>query len=321
VRAHTNAHVLDILSRQRALNYTPGAQYSYTNSGYNLLAIIVERVSGKPLAQFTKERIFEPLGMSSTQWRDDFTRIVKGRATAYAARQGGYAIDMPFENAHGNGGLLTTVRDLLVWDHAVETGKIGGPRFRETMQQRGRLNDGSEISYAAGLMVGTYNAVPEVSHTGATGGYRAFLGRYPAQRISVAMLCNAGDADRGSAGRRIADAFLGTTAPPPAQPSPPQAGSGRQAYTPDHASLLAYAGDYYSQDAEVALVVEVDNGKLIARRRPDTRITLTPVEQDVFQAGPFGRIGFLRDGAGRVTQLSVRQARVFDLRFDRTNQP
>ena len=75
-RAHTHAHVLDIVSRQSALNYPPGAAYSYTNTGYNLLVMIVDRVSGMPFADYTKKNIFEPLGMTSTEWRDVFTRIV-----------------------------------------------------------------------------------------------------------------------------------------------------------------------------------------------------------------------------------------------------
>ena len=115
-RAYTHAHVLDILSRQRALNYPPGAEYSYSNSGYNLAAILVERVAGKPFAEFTREAIFTPLGMSSTSWRDDFRRIVKGRAIAYSENGGVMRQLMPFEDVHGNGGLLTTVGDLLKWN-------------------------------------------------------------------------------------------------------------------------------------------------------------------------------------------------------------
>ena len=86
-RVHTHAHVLDIVSRQRALNFPPGNEYSYSNTGFNLLAIIVSRVSGMPFAEFTRKNIFEPLGMSHTQWRDDFKRIVKGRAVAYDQRR------------------------------------------------------------------------------------------------------------------------------------------------------------------------------------------------------------------------------------------
>ncbi len=115
-RVYTHAHVLDILGRQHALNFQPGTRWSYSNSGYNLAAIIVSRVAGESFADFTRKRIFEPLGMTRTSWRDDFTRIVKDRAVAYAETGGRYVLDMPFENVHGNGGLLTTVGDLLRWN-------------------------------------------------------------------------------------------------------------------------------------------------------------------------------------------------------------
>ena len=84
-RVHTHAHVVEILSKQRALNFTPGTRYSYSNSGYNLSAVIVARVSGMSFAEFSQKRIFQPLGMTRTSWRDDYTRIVKDRAIAYSA--------------------------------------------------------------------------------------------------------------------------------------------------------------------------------------------------------------------------------------------
>ena len=127
--------MLDILSRQRALNFTPGTQYSYSNSGYNLSAIIVARVSGMSFADFSRERIFKPLGMTRTSWRDDFTRIVKGRAIAYQAGAAGYAQDMPFENVHGNGGLLTTVGDLLRWNENFESPTVGDAAFVQRQQE------------------------------------------------------------------------------------------------------------------------------------------------------------------------------------------
>ena len=108
-RVHTHAHVLDIVSRQRSLNFPSGTRYSYSNTGYNLAAIIVSRVSGQSFAEFTRARIFEPLGMTRTSWRDDYTRIVKDRAIAYSGGPGAFSTEMPFENVHGNGGLLTTV--------------------------------------------------------------------------------------------------------------------------------------------------------------------------------------------------------------------
>ncbi|MFN2399190.1 MAG: serine hydrolase [Gemmatimonadaceae bacterium] len=208
-RVHTHAHVLDVVSRQKSLNFPPGSEYSYSNTGYNLAAIIVERVSGQSFAEFTKKNIFEPLGMKSTQWRDDFTRVVKNRATAYSSGAGGIRLDMPFENVHGNGGLLTTVGDLLLWNENFTHLKVGGQHFFDELQRRARLNNGRDHTYALGLVVASYKAIPEVSHSGATAGYRAFLARYPQQRLSVAVLCNHGSANSVELAHRVADIFLG----------------------------------------------------------------------------------------------------------------
>ncbi len=149
-------HVLDILSRQKALNFPSGTQYSYSNSGYNLAAIIVSRVSGKSFADFSQERIFAPLGMTRTSWRDDHTRIVKGRAIAYSAAAVGSGSKMPFENVHGNGGLLTTVGDLLKWNENFVSPKVGDQEFLKIQQEPGRFNDGKPHTYAMGLVVNDY---------------------------------------------------------------------------------------------------------------------------------------------------------------------
>lgn len=219
-RTHTHAHVLDILSRQSALNFPPGHEYSYSNSGYNLLAIIVGRVSGMSFAEFSKHRIFEPLGMHNTQWRDDYTRIVEGRSTAYRVEEDNVSIMRPIENVHGNGGLLTTVGDLLKWNEALEQGRLGGPEFKRMMHEQGRLNDGRTIAYAAGLYIQPFAGVPSVTHTGSTSGYRAFLGRYPEQHLSVAMLCNASNVSTRGTGERIVRIYLGDAA---RESAPPQA--------------------------------------------------------------------------------------------------
>jgi CubicO group peptidase (beta-lactamase class C family) len=164
-RTHSHDHVLEILARQRALNYAPGSEYSYTNSGYNLAVIIVERASGESFAEFSRRTIFEPLGLRDTQWRDDYRRIVPRRATAYSRRGDGYIVDRPIEHVHGHGGLLTTIADLLTWNEALAAGTIGGAVFVEAMHRRGVLSDGTEIDYAAGISVGSYRDVREVSHT------------------------------------------------------------------------------------------------------------------------------------------------------------
>jgi CubicO group peptidase (beta-lactamase class C family) len=317
-RAHTHAHVLDIVSRQSALNFPPGHEYSYSNTGFNLLAILVDRVTGMPFAEFTRQRMFEPLGMEHTSWRDDYTRIVKGRAAAYRSRQNGFATDRAIENVHGNGGLLTTVGDLLIWNENLETGRMGGPRFLELMHETGVLNSGRRIGYAAGLMVGERGGVPEVSHTGSTAGYRAFLARYPEQELSVALLCNIGSVNPGNVGRQIADVFLGDAIVVAERPERRPAGAAPAVpeFRPRAAELAAFAGEYHSEDAETTLTIEVVGDELIARRRPATRMPLTPVQPDAFD-GQLGLIRFIRDPSGRVVELSLRQSRVYDMRFQR----
>ncbi|HUH13452.1 MAG TPA: serine hydrolase domain-containing protein, partial [Longimicrobiales bacterium] len=208
-RVHTHEHMLDIAVRQQALNYPPGEHYSYTNTGYNLQAVLVERVSGVPFAEFSRTHIFEPLGLSSTQWRDDFARIVENRSIGYRPAPGGaWRWDMPFENVHGNGGLLTTVEDLLRWTESLEKGDLGGAAFVQEMHRQGVLNSGRTIAYASGLVVGEYKGVSEVSHGGATAGYRAYLARYPDHEVAVALLCNAANANPGMLAHQVADLYL-----------------------------------------------------------------------------------------------------------------
>ena len=208
-RVHTHAHVLDIASRQKSLNFPPGTQWSYSNTGYNLAAILVSRVSGVSFAEFSQQRIFGPLGMTRTSWRDDYTRIVKGRAIAYEPGAGGFRMNMPFENVHGNGGLLTTVGDLLKWNENFVSPKVGDAAFLKIQQEPGRFNDGKAHEYALGLYVRPYKGVPEVSHSGATAGYRAHLTRFPQQHLSVAVLCNVSTGSATQYAQTIAEMYLG----------------------------------------------------------------------------------------------------------------
>ncbi|MBZ5496080.1 MAG: beta-lactamase family protein [Acidobacteriia bacterium] len=206
---HTLDEILDLVSRQKELNFPPGTQYLYSNTGFALLAWIVRRASGVSLAEFDSREIFQPLGMTSTQWRDDHTRIVKGRATAYSTgAQGEYHSNMPFTNVYGNGGLLTTAGDLLIWNRNFENPRVIGRESLDEMQIRTRLNDGSSIIYGLGLQVAEYKGVREISHSGSTAGYRAFLARYPDQHLSIALLCNLANVNAGALAHQVAEVFL-----------------------------------------------------------------------------------------------------------------
>jgi hypothetical protein len=191
--------------------------------GYVLAGIIVHRVSGQSLQQFTTERLFRPLGMTHTEWREDYRKVIPGRATAYSRDRDGWIQDMPFTMVIGNGGLLSTVGDWLIWNDALANGTIpGGPKLVEALETRGRLADGTEIEYALGLTVTTWKGLREVSHGGATAGYRTFLARWPERNTSVALLCNAGNANAAMLAHRVADVVLGPL-PDPVPPRPPVA--------------------------------------------------------------------------------------------------
>jgi CubicO group peptidase (beta-lactamase class C family) len=207
-RAYTHSHVLDIVGRQKSLNFTPGTKWSYSNTGYNLAAIIVSRVSGMPFAEFTRRRMFEPLGMTRTSWRDDYTRVVKDRAIAYSEQNGRFHMLMPFENVHGNGGLLTTVRDLITWTGNFTSHTIGNADFVRQQQEAGRFSDGRQHRYALGLRIGAEQGQPTIAHGGATAGYRAHLLHYPARRTTVAVLCNAASAAAEQHASAVAAAFI-----------------------------------------------------------------------------------------------------------------
>lgn len=248
---HTMAQILDLAVRQRELNFPPGSEYLYSNLGYVLAAHIVQRVSGMPFAQFTRERLFTPLGMTETQWRDDYRRIVPRRATAYSRGAGGWIQDMPFTMVHGNGGLLSTLADLLKWNQSLTDGLLGRPELTRLLESAPLLTDGRQMEYALGLRsVPHAPGVREVSHSGATAGYRTWMARYPEANTAVAVFCNAGTANAGALGERVAALLIPRDAPPRATPTPVAAaererlsGTYRNPQT-DEWLTIAAVGDY-----------------------------------------------------------------------------
>ncbi|MBX2901727.1 MAG: serine hydrolase [Cyclobacteriaceae bacterium] len=207
-RVYTQNLALQIMSKQKSTNYPPGTEYSYSNSNYSLLVTIVERVSGKSLAAFTEEKLFKPLGMTNTQWRDNFREVVPNRAIAYRKTKESYEQLMPFENIYGHGGLLTTTGDLLKWNALLATHAIGGEQLYRWRVQKGQLANGKEISYAGGLFVDRFYGFNEISHSGATAGYRAWLAYYPEKKISIVALSNDGSFNPTGIGRQVAEIIL-----------------------------------------------------------------------------------------------------------------
>jgi CubicO group peptidase (beta-lactamase class C family) len=199
----------DVITHQRGLDFTPGAEYSYSNSGYNLAAIIVERVSKQKFSTFLEERLFKPLGMKNSSLRNDYQRIVPGRSQAYARQGNGlWRLNMPFMNVYGNGGMLTTVGDWIKWNAMLDAKSLGA-LLVEALETQGVLNDGRKIAYALGLTVDKYKGLKDVSHGGSTAGYQTFLARYPDNKVSVAVMCNGTAPGSGEIAAAITDEIFG----------------------------------------------------------------------------------------------------------------
>jgi CubicO group peptidase (beta-lactamase class C family) len=314
-RTINHGHVLAILARQRGLNHPVGAAYSYTNSGYSLLAMLVERVSGVSLAEFSAREFFQPLGMTSTSWRDDYARTVLDRAQAYAKSRGQWRLDMPFENPHGHGGLLTTVDDLLRWNAALTARRLGTPDVSAAMEVPGTLRDGTPITYGGGLVMDRYSGVAQVGHSGATAGYRAYLVRWPEQRVSAALLCNAADANATLLTRSSVATVL-TFKSGLSLVSINGFENARIGFRYTGADAASFAGTWHSPEADARWIVTAASDSLVVRRTPGERLVFRPVAPDSFTNGPIS-IAFVRSGDAAPTRARVSIGRALGVEFVR----
>lgn len=209
-RVVTQDLALDVMSHQKSLNFRPGAEYSYSNSGYNLAAVIVERVSKQTFNDFLVERLFKPLGMTNSSIRYDYRTVVPGRAQAYSkeSEKGPWLLNMPFMNVYGNGGMLTTVGDWLKWNAMLDA-RTWNPKLVDELETQGILNDNRKVNYALGLIHGTYHGMKEIWHDGSTGGYQTYLTRFPEKKLSLAVLCNGVPPIGGQVAYAIVDEIFG----------------------------------------------------------------------------------------------------------------
>ena len=301
----TDDDVLALLSRQKDLNFTPGERHLYSNSGYTLMALIVARASGKPFREFTAERIFKPLGMTNTHFRDVFGEIVKNQAYGYARDGERLRLSVTNFDTAGATSLLTTVDDMAKWHANFDKPTVGGARLIEGLLERGVLNDGSRIPYAFGISHGTYRGLATIGHGGSDAGYRSAFLRFPEQRFGVASLCNIASANPTRLVQRVADVYLAERLAP--QPSE-DAGDSMPEVTLPPEQLQRYAGLYWNDAEASSRRFEFGDGRLHAvagnQRSPlksvgEGRFVLTtgPRTSLEFEAGANGGDVRLRVGA------------------------
>jgi CubicO group peptidase (beta-lactamase class C family) len=248
----TKDHILGLATRQRALNFEPGAEHLYSNMGYTLLAEVVERVGGKPFPEWMREHVFQPLGMHATHMHDDHERVVPRRAYSYRLVDGSWRNSvLSYANA-GATSMFTTAGDLARWLRNYETAQLGSAALTAQMRQRGVLNSGDTISYAFAMGRGEHRGRTTWSHGGADAGFRSTVLHIPGERLGVVVLGNAASVDAAGLARQVADIYLGVEpagqpaqAQRQAQPEPqPQAQPQPQPHAVADSVLRRYEGHW-----------------------------------------------------------------------------
>ena len=304
--------VIRLVARQKELNFRPGDEHLYSNSGYLLLAEIAKRAAGIPLSVFAEEHIFKPLGMTNTHFHDDFTRIVKNRAIGYSPKSaGGFQIDMSIFDVVGDGAVYTTVEDLYRWDQNFYHNILGGDGqdLIDEICTPGSLNSGEALEYAFGLAVERYHGLKLVSHGGAWAGYRADMLRFPEQRFSVICLSNLGSTNPTGLAKQIADLYLADKFTERHEEKPtPDAAQVAQVIELPAAELEDKAGFYRSIKSGVIWELAVKDGKLFIEIF-GLSIALAPASSTRFLAVDFiyrVELEFETPDADAAAQVSVR---------------
>jgi len=247
----TEQDVMDIVPRQRGLNFVPGTDWLYSNSGFTLAAVIVKRVTGQSLRQFADSALFRPLGMTRTHFHDDNLEIVPGRTRGYTFRDGSWKETVPNYSTVGATSLFTTVTDLAKWHGQLSLGTVGGRGAIEDLTTRAVLASGDTLAYALGVTIGSYRGARTVSHSGGDPGYQSHLLNFPATGSGVAVLCNSsGTANPVRLAEQTADAMLGGQLQPVVEP-PAQVAA---------AQIGGAAGLYWSDSLEAAGRLVIENG-------------------------------------------------------------
>jgi CubicO group peptidase (beta-lactamase class C family) len=307
----TDDDVLQVMARQKDLNFRPGAEHVYCNTGYTLLATVVKRVSGQTFREFTAARLFKPLGMTRTFFRDDHAEIIKGQAYGYVPDRDTFRLSVTNFDTAGATSLHTTVEDLALWDRNFLDGRVGGQELLAALEKKGALANGEELAYASGLTHGTYRGLPTIGHGGADAGYRADYLRFPDQRTSVVCLCNLSSSNPSDLTRRVADIFLADKL----GPSPVVASDERPAVSVSAEELARYEGLYWQRGTDGYRKLVARNGALEVMYG-QTGVALKAVGGGVFA----GRTSDLRveldaNGRRRLTE-TVRGSTVKPVSFE-----
>jgi CubicO group peptidase (beta-lactamase class C family) len=282
---YTDGDVMNWLTNQSDLNFNPGEEFLYSNSGYWLLGQIVKKVSGKNMADFANEEIFGPLAMNNTHFHNDHTQIVKNRASGYVpSGNNDYKISMTTLDMIGDGGVFTTINDIKKWDDSYYNSNVLSKRFWDMMTQQGILNSGEVIDYASGLDIGEYKGLKTIRHGGAFVGFRAELLRFPEQRLSIAIFANRSDASPSRMANQVADLLLKENFTNIGVENQDQKDVKKDEFVHLKTNELEnFSGHYWNNTSSLARKVYVKNDTLIYFRSETNESKLVPISKNEFK--------------------------------------
>ncbi len=319
--------VVRLVGNQQELNFPPGTEFTYSNTGYSLLAEMVHRVTGKTLADWTKENLFIPLGMQNTRFLTGVNEVVPERANGYSLVDPTQMIRQPNSlAAMGSSSFLTTARDMSLWMANFDSMKVGGENIRDLMTQRGRTGGGENLGYGFGIGHGEYRSLRHVEHGGSSGGFRSHLLRFPQQRFSVAVLSNQGNFDPASLAYLAAKLYLNdqlddkVTKRPSVKPTKKEEPGDLKI---DIATLDTYVGSYEIQPGEVIEVSREGDGLVLRPKgHPEAPpIIAKPLSRTRFTGPPNGSIEFVAGKSGKITKGLIRNGETIITEAKRLDQP
>lgn len=287
----TSKDALKLLAQQQTLRFSPGEKFEYSNSGYVILAQIVEKVSGKRFAEFLKANIFDPLGMKRTLLTDERRQKVTNVASSYQLKNGSYdQIDYtPLNAIYGEDNIYSTVEDLYKWDQALYTQRLVKASTLNNAFTPGRLNDGSATSYGFGWRIRKFLGLDTVSHSGSWLGFNNYLVRFPSERFTLIVLSNLAQFQPTKIASKIAKIYLSDKLTfPVAIPLNPNV-------------ARAYVGKYEFAPGAIAEIT-LENNVLWIKPPGDEKTKLLASAPDVLFLDGMEEISLIlqRDAAGKV---------------------
>lgn len=312
-----------MLSRQHDLNFTPGEDCMYSNTGCTLFAVIIARVSGLSYAEFVKQRIFNPLGMYSSHIQTEQSQLTPGIADSYDRTAAGPKKLYTLGDLYGGTGVISNARDMAIWARHLLHPKTNADIIKK-MSTPGKLNDGTETTFGSGLMIADYKGHVELGHSGAVGGFKAHVGVFPDDDIAVVYLANNNDVNSRALARQIAELYFRAKGKTDAarnlvSAAPVKEPKAQSPIDQNHIDLATYTGMFYSDEVPTTYVLKVIDGRLTIQPGYNPDMKLTPVSKDVFSGAFDGSVEFVRDSRGLIIGCRFSMSRMKNLYFRKIN--